>query len=90
MKETTLSNDDAPTTPSGEQVGSDALFAFVDELEQLKQEAEQRGGDLMLPLYQREANKAGASAYTFCQIRLQAIISQANAGRETREPETKD
>ena len=28
MKETTLSNQDAPTTPSGEQVGSDALFAL--------------------------------------------------------------
>jgi len=28
MKEPTLLNDDAPTTPSGEQVGSDALFAL--------------------------------------------------------------
>jgi hypothetical protein len=63
-------------------VESTALFAFIGELERLKHQAEQRGGDLMLPLSQREANKAGASAYTFCQIRIRAIISQANANME--------
>ena len=65
-------------TDNGTLLMSADLFAFVDELERLKQEAEQRGGDLMLPLSQREANKASASAYTFCQIRLKAIVSLAN------------
>jgi hypothetical protein len=60
------------------RVESTTLFAFIGELEQLKQQAEQRGHDLMLSQAHRDVNNAGAAAYAFCQVRLRAIISQAN------------